>query len=100
MSELEGLRMGGADDHLLLTETIARLTQALVKTIPAGSVDGGTIATALVEMAAHAVAATFPDEEHGPVVEHLQNYLAHAVKRWDSDPLMRASIERTRRYGF
>jgi len=89
MTDDDGLRMGGEADHLVLTETIARLTVALIETIPAGTVDGGTIATALIEMAAHAVSATFPQHEHGPVVEHLQNYLAAAVDRWDTDPVMR-----------
>jgi len=82
MSEPEGLRMANEKDHQILDDTIARLTIAMSEAVPAGTVDGGTLSTALVEIASHVVAAMFPPRERGAQVEHLQNYLMQSVDRW------------------
>jgi hypothetical protein len=97
MDERYGLRMGGDEDQALLTDTITRITLALIDTVPPGTVDGGTLATALTEITAHAVSAMFPRHEHGPVVEHLQHYLMKAVEKYDNDKRMIEWHERQER---
>jgi hypothetical protein len=79
--------MGGAEDLIVLNDTISRLSVAMHLALPAGR-DLGTIATALIEMTAHAIVVGFPQDERGPVVEHLQNYLMLAVDKCANDPEM------------
>lgn len=80
-----GLRLADDADHSLLNDTIVKLTVAMRQAVPGGSVDPGTLAHALVEMAAFHVATCFPHVEHGMVIEHLQNFLAQAVHNWDEE---------------
>ena len=94
MSNPEGLRMGGAADVELLNDTIVRLTLAMSVAVPSGTVDHGTIAHALMEMAAQAVATAFPKDEQGAVVEHLQNYFMQSVEQWSTDPARVAMLKR------
>ena len=96
MDTREGLRLGDAADTAVLNDTVARLTLTLHAVLPAG-LDLGTIATALIEIAAHAIVIGFPKNEQGPVVEHLQHYLMVAVDRWSNDPAIIAQLTRMHR---
>lgn len=90
-----GLRMGTAADEATLREAIGRLTWACAEAFPPQySIDPGTFVHALVDTAAHTVSALYPLNEQGQMVEWLQNYMAHAVEHWRTDPTMMAFRKR------